>query len=83
MVLTKASVDRSSIGMFQMGKRKDLSTKQKSSVIALIRNTEYSQRGIARKCGVSQSSIKRLSKKVQMNQPVTAARAGVTVAANR
>ncbi|CAK9810828.1 Transposable element Tc1 transposase [Anthophora plagiata] len=50
-----------------MGKRKDFSTEQKSSVIAFIRNTEHSQRNIARKC---------LSKKVQMNQPVTAARAG-------
>lgn len=59
-----------------MGKRKDLSTERKSSVIALIRNTGYSQREIARKCGVPQSSVKRLSKKVQMNQPVTAARAG-------
>ncbi|CAK9801755.1 hypothetical protein ANTQUA_LOCUS2996 [Anthophora quadrimaculata] len=65
-----------SIRSSKMGKRRDLSTEQKSSVIALIRNTEYSQREIAKKCGVSQSSVKRLNKKIQMNQPVTAARAG-------
>ncbi|CAK9809101.1 hypothetical protein ANTQUA_LOCUS5882 [Anthophora quadrimaculata] len=59
-----------------MGKPKDLSTEQKSSVIAFICNTEYSQREIARKCGESQFSVKHLSKKVHMNQPVVAARAG-------
>lgn len=59
-----------------MGKCKDLSVEEKSSVMALIKNTEYSQRDIARKCGVSQSSVRRLLKKIQANEPVDTARKG-------
>lgn len=59
-----------------MGKRKDLSLEEKSSVIALLRNTQYSQRDIANQCGVSQSSVRRLSQKLQANQTIGSVRRG-------
>lgn len=59
-----------------MGKAKDLSVEQKATVTALLKNTELSQRQIAIKSGVSQTSVNRLRQKLCSREPIEAARIG-------
>lgn len=56
-----------------MGQSKDLTNEQKSAITTLLENTEFSQRQIAARCGVSQASVRRINKKIKSNQSSDAA----------
>lgn len=59
-----------------MGKSKDLTKEKKAAIEVLLTNTKYSQRNIASRCGVSQSSVRRINQKLKTNRPTDSDRKG-------
>ncbi|XP_065658426.1 uncharacterized protein LOC136082939 [Hydra vulgaris] len=51
-----------------MGKKKDVNVCKKSKIMSLLSNTNYSQREISRKIGVSRQTVQRIASKIKSGE---------------